>query len=148
MWISLGLWLSVTVFDWFLWFSLIDFDRIWLNSTTCRTPGNCQKIKINQVTQPKHIRSKLQHHRPAVHLHPAKSICIFGQSVIYPLWCFIPQPGGILHFDLIRPLHIPGYVFHSHANSKIHLPESKSFITFLTTPKLYQIPTQFPNRLR
>ena len=63
-------------------------------------------------------------------------------------WRFIPQPGGVLHFDLIRPLPIPGYAFHSHLPPKIQHPESKSFITFLTTPKLYKILTQFNKPLR
>ena len=40
------------------------------------------------------------------------------------------------------PLLNPGYAFHSHVNSKILLPESKSFISFLNHPKIVQ---KFPH---
>ena len=43
--------------------------------------------------------------------------------------------GGILHFVLIRPLPIPGYVFHSHVNHKIqHLESSFQNTTPLSYP--------------
>ena len=45
---------------------------------------------------------------------------------------FIPQLGGILHFDLIRLLPIPGYAFHSHTPPKIHLTEVPHLL--YTTP--------------
>lgn len=72
------------------------------------------------------------------------SICIFGQCVINPLWRFIPQQGGILHFDLIRLLPVPGYAFHSYLPPKIHPTEVPS----PTISKLCKIPTQFNKPLR
>ena len=49
---------------------------------------------------------------------------------------FIPQPGGVLHFDLIRPLPIPGYAFHSHLPPKIHPIE----VPYFHHPKIVQNP--------
>ena len=46
-----------------------------------------------------------------------------------PPWRFIPQQGGILHFDFMYRLPNPGYAFHSHIPLKIHLTETCHFIT-------------------
>ena len=65
-----------------------------------------------------------------------KNILHFWTMCNLSPWRFIPQPGGILHFDLIRLLPNPGYAFHSHLPPKIHPIE----VPYFHHPKIVQNP--------
>lgn len=85
-----------------LWFSLTEFDRVWLNLTTCRTFRNYQKIKINQVIKP----DQKPDYNYAFYLCIPRIynnylyyiFCTFGQCVIYPPGLFYPLTGGYFTF--------------------------------------------------
>ena len=48
-----------------------------------------------------------------------KQFALLDNVQFIPPWRFIPQQGGILHFDFMYRLPNPGYAFHSHVNHKI-----------------------------
>ena len=80
----------------------------------------------------------------SIALSYALRFALLDNVQIIPPGLFYPLTGGVLHFDLIRPLPIPGYAFHSHILPKIQFTETYHFITSLLRsshhPKIVQNP--------
>ena len=136
-----------------LWFGLTEFDRVWLNLTTCRTLRNCQKIKINQVIKPD---QKPDYKLCFLPIYPPVSITMiytiqfaFLDNVQFdtPADRILAVNPGVIYilmstaFCLTRGMGSTPTSHQKSTSPKLIPPSSPS-------PKLYQILTQFQNRLR
>ena len=136
-----------------LWFNLTEFDRVWLNLTTRRTPEIVWQIKINQVIKPD---QKPDYKLCFLSIYPPISI-----TIVYSIqFAFLHNVQFSTPANRILSLN-PGVIYISISTAfcltrgmgSTPTPHQKSTSPKPTplqipTPKLYQILTQFPNRLR